>query len=181
MGGQLPLYLQPLKIVLPQYLIHRDGHRIGEIQRPQVIAHRDAHAGVGVGKEQILGESPCLLAEHEEDLLGVLHVDVAVLSLGGEVVHRRALVLGVEILQPVVVVDVQLIPVIQPRPLHALVVDGEAQRADEVEGRARGGAGAGDVARVLGNFGLVKNDVDVWHNIIFKNTDGHRFRLTAKH
>ena len=49
--------------------------------------------------------------------------------------------------------------IIQPRTAHLGVVDGKAQRFDEVQGAAGVGAQADDVAGVGRDFGLDKDDV----------------------
>ena len=50
--------------------------------------------------------------------------------------------------------------IIQPRTAHLGVVDGKAQRFDEVQGAAGVGAQADDVAGVGRDFGLDKDDVE---------------------
>ena len=50
-------------------------------------------------------------------------------------------------------------PVIKPSPAQMPVVDGKAQRLDEVQPRARSRAQAGDVAGVRRNFRVIKNNV----------------------
>ena len=54
-------------------------------------------------------------------------------------------------------------PVVQSRALEFAVIDLKAERADEVKRRARGGAGARNVARVLRDFGFVKYNIDGFH------------------
>ena len=56
--------------------------------------------------------------------------------------------------------QVQEIPVIQPRPLHRLVRNIEAQGADQMQSGPGDGAGAGDIAGVLGDLRLYQDDVD---------------------
>ena len=56
-------------------------------------------------------------------------------------------------------VDVHQMPVVQPGPLDGPVGDVEAQRADEVQAAAGGGAGAGDVAAVLRYLRLYQYDM----------------------
>lgn len=50
--------------------------------------------------------------------------------------------------------------IIEPRAAHLGVVDGKAQRFDEVQGAAGVGAQADDVAGVGRDFGLDKDDVE---------------------
>jgi len=57
-------------------------------------------------------------------------------------------------------------PVIEARPFEIPVPDGKAQGPDQVESGTHSGTGAGDVARILGDFGLAKDDVQVYHDLI---------------
>ena len=116
-------------------------------------------------QQQLLGQTARLLAEHKKNLVGIGYIRVTAAGLGGKEINRRTGVTVKKILKAVVVVYVQLVPVIQPRALHALVVNGKPQRMNEVERSTRGGAGAGNIARVLGNLRLVKNDVNVRHGV----------------
>ena len=50
-------------------------------------------------------------------------------------------------------------PVVQPGPLEVFVLQRKAQRLDEMQHRAGRGAGAGNIAGILGNFRLVKHDM----------------------
>ena len=56
-------------------------------------------------------------------------------------------------------------PIIQPRALHFLVVQLEAERLHHVQPRTGCGAGAADVAGVLRNFRFDQNNVENSHNI----------------
>lgn len=60
-----------------------------------------------------------------------------------------------------------MLPVVQPRALETAVGHREAERLDEVERAAGDGAGAGDVASVLGDLRLEKYDVDLTHVGVF--------------
>ncbi len=133
-----------------------------------MLAHGDAQGVVGMGKEHLLGQSRALFAEHDVDLLGIADVGILIFSLGGEIIDGGIGVLSVKILQTVVVGDIQLVPVIQPCAFQLFVVYGEAHGADEMQRSPRGGAGAGDVARILRNFGLMQYDIDVWHTDLRK-------------
>ena len=50
-------------------------------------------------------------------------------------------------------------PVVQPGPLEVFVLQRKPQRLDEMQHRAGRGAGAGNIAGILGNFRLVKHNV----------------------
>ena len=59
-----------------------------------------------------------------------------------------------------VLADVDEVPVVDPRPPNAMLVDPEAERPDEVEHGPGRGAEAGDVPRVRRNLRLDENDVE---------------------
>ena len=62
---------------------------------------------------------------------------------------------------------VQVLPVIKPRAAELFLIDSESERADQPKVSSRGEAATADVPRVLGNLGLVKNDIEkgcVIHN-----------------
>ncbi|OPZ58935.1 MAG: hypothetical protein BWY88_00892 [Synergistetes bacterium ADurb.Bin520] len=66
---------------------------------------------------------------------------------------------GEKILQAPVAAQVHQGPVIQARPFQITVLQPETQGLHQVQDRPQGGAGPDDVARVLGNFRLVQDDV----------------------
>ena len=80
-----------------------------------------------------------------------------------EIVDLGARVLRGEVREVFVVGDVQFMPVIQPRALQLAVVDGKAERFDEMKRRAGCGAGARDVAGVLRDLRFEQDDVDGFH------------------
>lgn len=155
--------MQSLKIALPQDLIDRDCDRVGEVQRAQTLPHGEPYATVGVGVEEVLGQTLCLLPEEQENGGGVADVGIKIFRFGGEAIEIRLGVLGKKVLQTIVIGDVEVVPIVQTRALELAVVNLKAERTDEVERRARGGTGARDVARVLRDFGLMKYDIDGFH------------------
>jgi hypothetical protein len=114
--------------------------------------------------QKLLGQPLGLLAEHQKDVLGIHRIGITGGSLGGEVVTYRAGIFPVEILYVLVNVQIQMLPVIQPRPLHIAVIQRVSQGFDEMQGAMGGGAGAGDVPRILRDLGLQKDNVDVMHS-----------------
>lgn len=62
--------------------------------------------------------------------------------------------------EAVVVFDLDQIDIVQPRPLQRLFVHAEAQWADQVQHRARAGAGSYDVSRILRDLRFYQNDMD---------------------
>ena len=68
-------------------------------------------------------------------------------------------------------------PVIQPRALQLSVVDGKAERFDEMKRRAGCGAGARNVAGILWDLGFEQDDVDGFHR--YSSFQGHYHQYTA--
>jgi hypothetical protein len=58
------------------------------------------------------------------------------------------------------------VPVIEPSTLELLIVDLKPKGLDQVKRRARCRTSAGNISRVLRNFGLMKNNVDLFHTVI---------------
>ena len=66
-------------------------------------------------------------------------------------------------LEPGPVIDhfpIQVLPVIEPGASQVAVVEAESQRAHQPQFGAQGHAGSADVAGVVGDFRLVKHNVE---------------------
>ena len=113
-----------------------------------------------MGVEEILRQAPGLLAEKEKALVGVIHFRVGPGRFRGEQPHLTDPVPGEEVLQVFVDPNIQQLPVVQPGPLELPVGDLKAQGLDQMQAAAGGGAGAGDVAGVLGDLRLHQYDVE---------------------
>src|ERR1019366_2757146 len=135
-----------------------------EVERADGAQRGDADGAVGEAREELLGEADALPAEDEGVARGEGGVEVARGGDGGEEVKPGAGRLarpGVEeVLEVDVLADVHEVPVVDPGTAHAVVVDAETQRADEVHGGGRGGAEAGDVARVGRDLRLDEDHVE---------------------
>ena len=118
-------------------------------------------AAVIVGHAEVLRQARRLLAEHQPAVRGEPGLGVVPGRFGGGQPHilRRLGIAAEKIVQPVVVVHVHQMPVVQPSPLDGTVRDVEAQGADQVKAAAGGGAGAGDVAAILGYFRFYQHDM----------------------
>jgi hypothetical protein len=79
-------------------------------------------------------------------------------DFGGKV-KVRAFGAGEKVGEALVIGDAQQMPVIQPRTLELGIGGGEAHGFHQMQVCAGGGAGAGDVAGVLGDLRFDKNDV----------------------
>ncbi len=146
------------EIPLAQDLIHAHGDAVGQVQAAAGVPHGHPDAVILMGGQQRFRQPGVLPPEDEVGPVRVSDVGVAPGRLGGEVIER-AFVLGEEILQPVVIADVKVVPVIQPGVLELLVVDGKAHGAHQMQPTGRARAGAGHVAGVLRDAGFHKDDV----------------------
>ena len=165
------------------------GHRVGQVQAAVVRAHGQAQQVVGaqavlhvVGQAGGLSAKDQAVAGQEAMVVGALVAAgaqavkaagegdgscVVVEGLAGRGLRVRAGCCGhgsphaVQKGCPVFVHGHgREFMIIQPRAAHLGVIDGKAQRFDEVQGAAGVGAQADDVAGVGRYFGLDKDDVE---------------------
>ena len=122
------------KIPLAQHLVHAHGHAVGQVQAAAGVPHGHADAVFLIGGQQGFRQAGVLPPEHEVSPVRVGHIGVAQGCLGGEVVVW-AVVLCKKVIQPVIVADVQIMPVVQPGVLEFFVVDGKAQDVYKRQGR----------------------------------------------
>ena len=127
---------------------------------PGVRDPGDADAALAVFLPQPLRQSRGFLAEHQR------HVPAREIGLGigARGLGRGEKEIGVAVFGKIrvqVLVDMQIdqVPVIQPAALDRLVGDIKAQRFNEMQSCAGGGAGARDRPRVVRDLRLHKNDV----------------------
>ena len=146
------------KIPLAQDLVNAHGDAVGQVQAAAGVPHGHPDAVVLIGGQQGLRQPGILPPEDEVGPVRVGDVGVALGRFGGEVVERAA-VFGEEIFQPVVIGDVQIVPVIQPGMFELFVVNGKAHGADQMQAAGGAGAGTGHVARVLRDARLHQHDV----------------------
>ena len=141
-------------IPLAEHLVTADGDGVREIQRTRFINHRDTDAAVGVFHENVLGDTARFLAEDDVRAVGVGDITVLTARLGGEEEILSARGLFEKVVDTVIIGDVDEIPVVEPRSFQIAVGDLKAEGSHKVQPCARSGAGAGDVARVLGDLRL---------------------------
>ena len=65
-----------------------------------------------------------------------------------------------ESFKTLVLVDLDEVPIVQPRATHSLVAHIEAQGMDEVKDGIRSSAQSGNIAGVRWDFGLHEHDVE---------------------
>lgn len=133
-----------------------------------------------MGFDELFGQSARLPAEHQKDRGGVGDLGIGEGRLGGEIVDLGARVLRGEVREVFVVGDVQLMPVVQARALQLAVVDGKAERFDEMKRRAGCGAGARDVAGILWDLGFEQDDFSVFDELILRDDAAFRFTVRSR-
>ena len=138
--------------VLLQRFIGQDGHRVCQVQTSGILPHGDADAAAAVFFPQPLGQSGGLLAEHQPAVGGKACLGIVSWGFGRGQPHIGLGMQGEKVLDVVIHRQVHHVPVVQSRPAHRLFADVKAQGADEMQPASGGGAGAGDVAAILGNF-----------------------------
>ena len=126
-----------------------------------MIAHGNANAGVGVIVKKLLGKAFCLLAEHYPDVSLIFYVAIIMLRLRGKIIDRSVGVRFQEVGKRIVIGYIKLVPIVESGALELGVIDLKPERADEMQGSTRSGAGTRDIACILWNFGLTKDDVNV--------------------
>ena len=146
---------------MPEGFVDGDGDGAGKVEGADVVGpDGDAEDGVGAFGEQTGGEALGFATENEGVAGGEGCVVVAAGAAGAEQEEAvRAEGLGAR--GPGGVDgDLDGFPIIQAGPAQVGVVDREAEGFDEVEAGSGGGAKAGDVAGVGGDFGRDEDDVE---------------------
>jgi hypothetical protein len=110
--------------------------------------------------EQILGEA-CALAAEDKGVAGAeISLEIALRSEGAEEAEARCGMAILEVAEVEVLVQVNEVPIVKAGAPDAVLVDPEAEPADEVERALRGGGETRDVACVLRDLGLNEDDVE---------------------
>ena len=180
---------RPLKPLLSPRLEDGHGHRVGQVQAAVVGAHGQAQQVVGAQAVlHVVGQAGGLAAKDQAVAGQELMVVGALVAAGAQAVQAAGegdlscvavgwlagggLRVGVGCCGHGSLHAVQKgcpvlvhghgreFMIIQPRAAHLGVIDGKAQRFDEVQGAAGVGAQADDVAGVGRDFGLDKDDVE---------------------
>ena len=159
MAVELALGLKGRIAPLAKDFITADGNGVREVQRPCLVDHRDADAAVGIAHEDVLGYAAGLFAEDDLGSGGIGDLAVLLPCLGGEEEILAAGGLLEEVVDRVIVGDVDEVPVVETGAFQIAVGDLEAEGLHQMQTRACGGAGAGDIAGVLRDLRLKKNDV----------------------
>lgn len=149
---------------LPHSLVDHGADGRGEVERSLAGEHWEAHATERARVEQRLGQAGGFLAEDEVVATPKRDVKDGARGFGAEQPDPRRPGRGVrrvEVGVPgCVLSDSESWPVVEPGATARLFAGIEPEGVDEVQ-RARGGhAGPPDVARVVGDLGLVEDNVE---------------------
>ena len=130
------------------------GHRVGQVQAARVRAHRNADAAArNCPASSCSSKSPRLAAEHQKVVRrGIPRRSSRAGALVVAKCMRASGIFFAEGLPARMHLILHQLPVVQPRALQVFVRKLEAERLDEMQPRARGRAGAGDVARCSAEF-----------------------------
>ncbi len=151
-----------LSAQLPITFVGRDRDGVGEVDAARVLArHWNAEKRLAVAFVEVLGESGRLVAEHKR----VSRLEAAVVQrlLAARREEMNATRLdGREIVLPSVVYpEVEMRPVVKPRPRDIAVVERKAERPHEMERNAQPHAQPSDGARVVRNLRPQQNNREV--------------------
>jgi hypothetical protein len=102
--------------------------------------------------QEILRKTFGLLTEEQIAVIVVLGFGMAPGCFCGKAPHFGHIISGKEVLQILVVENLHHMPVIKTGPADSLLGDVKTQRTDQMKPAAGGGAGAGDIAAVLGDL-----------------------------
>lgn len=140
---QLSPTFQLREVPLPKHLVRadRDAVRQVEASRGLVVEHGDPHAGAGILRKKRFGKPLIFPAEHEEDLIRVNRVAVALSGFCGEINKIFAGVFREKIVRSLIIGEIEQMPVIQTRSFELPVRYLEAHRLYDMEPRARQRAG----------------------------------------
>ena len=160
------------KTALTEDLVHGDCRGVGKIQTAKTGEHGDADRIVVMIFQKLFGKPCGLFAEDEIDGLGIFDLGVVFCRLGGKEVKGIVFMLLHKIGKIFVIGNVEFIPIIKSCALELGFGGSEAHRLDQVQSRACGGAGARDIACVLGDLGFNEYNVNVFQNRVSLSFDG---------
>ena len=147
-------------IQLPQCLIDRNGYGIAQVQTPCFLTHGDAHAVFEIRVQKIFRKTLGFFAEEQIAAIGEFRIRIAAGCFGGKTPKLFDIVFGEEVFQVIIDPHIHKMPVVQSCPADSFFRNVKAQRADQVQHRAGGGTGAGNVATVLGDLRFMQYDIE---------------------
>ena len=148
-------------VQLAEGFVDNNGDGAGEVEGTDVVGEDgDAEYGIGMGGEDVVGEPLGFAAEDEGVAGAIVDLGVGAGAAGAEKKKAGGLE-GIEAGLPRGMdLDVDGVPIVEAGPAELGVGDLESEGFDEMELRAGGGAEAGDVAGVGGDFGINEHDVE---------------------
>ena len=153
--------IQQLRIIqLPQRLVDRDGYGIAQIQASCFFPHGDADAVTKMCFQKNLRKTFGLLAEKQVAIVGESNFCIAPGCFCGKTPKFFDIVLGEKVFQVIIDSDIYKVPIVKSCPANSLLRNVKTQWADQVQPRAGGGAGAGDVAAILGDLRFVQYNIE---------------------
>ena len=160
------MILQAGKIQLPQGFIHSNGNGVAQIQTACLLPHGKADAALPVCFQKILGKPLGLLAKEQVAAVVKCSLGIAAGSFGGKAPKFLYIIFLKKVFQIIIYSYIHKMPVIQTCPANGFFGNVKAQRADQMEHRAGGCAGTGDVAAILRDLRFVEHDIQ--HGIHLK-------------
>src|SRR5207244_1319495 len=146
--------------LLAQRLVEHDRDRGREIEAPDMLTrHRDTEDGIGMRGADRRGETAALASEDEQVVLPIAKRRVRARRARREAEEAAGRPSRLESLPVGMTMHVDVPPVVEAGAAKVPVVDGEAERVDQVERRAGGEAEPADRAGILGDLGGDEDDV----------------------
>ena len=140
--------LRQRDVQLPQSLVQHHAHRVRQVEAPHVARHRDPVALLRVLLQDPRRQPVGLVPEDQHAVRLERRVPVVLGRVRREV-QAAVAADRVPEREPVLVhPEIGLVPVVEAGALHVLLVQREAERADQVQRRVGGGAEARDVPGV---------------------------------
>lgn len=165
-GGSVPVIVPEtaaaaeLRIVpLAQHFIDPHGHAVGEVQASGFAEHGNPDTGIRVFEQELFRKAGGFLSKNQIGAVRIGNIGMSVAGFGGKI-EEGPRIFCEKVGQTVIEGDVQQMPVIQSRPFQLPVVNGETHGAHQMKPCTGGGTGPGDIAGVLGDFRLYKNDIE---------------------
>jgi hypothetical protein len=148
----------PNESKLAEGFIENNAGGGGEVEAAGAGEHGNLEGALGVGGEEGGGEAGGFLAQEDPGVRGELRGPEGLAGEAGSEDEGVGTDGGQEGGEVIVDGDGHMPEVVHAGALKVFVGEEEAQRAHEVEGGAGGGAEAGDVAGVLGDFGFNEDE-----------------------
>ena len=145
---------------LTKRLVDRDGYGIAQIQAPCFFPHGNADAVIQMRFQEIFRKAFGLLAEKQVAIVGERDFCIAPGRFCGKTPKFLDIVFREKVFQVIVDSDIYKMPIVQTCPADSLLRNVKTQRADQVQPSAGSGAGARDVAAILGDLRFMQYNIE---------------------